>query len=92
MYHEFPAEVAEEYWNSIPEPGQVIWFGDEEYIVLSVSICNNSKLEMKTYPKKDIKYYDNPTDFNSLEFSEFSEEFLESENEKFLDNNSLNYD
>ena len=92
MLHEYPAEIAEEQWKSVPKPGQVIWVRDEEHIVLRVSICNNSKVELKTYPKGDIKYYEDPTDVNSLEYSEFSEKFFQTEREEFLEKGSLTHD
>ena len=93
MIREYPAKVAEEYWNNVPEPGETIWYGDEEHIVLNSSICNNSKLILKTHPKKEVKHYEDPTDFNSLEWDEFSNSFLEKDNNiGFLEKDSLNHD
>ena len=78
MIREYPAKVAEEYWNNVPEPGETIWYGDEEHIVLNSSICNNSKLILKTHPKKEgEKPCENGiTEIMNLLFEEYKTEKL----------------
>jgi len=86
-YIEYNAELADEAFDELPQPGDEI---EEGMLITRVDIINQSKLVLKLTPKREVRRFDDFAD-PSVDWKELPKRFLEQNKDTgFVDKQSLN--
>lgn len=85
----FDSEMADMFFDEMPEVGEEVEFQECEYIITGIEIINKKEMNLKVETKREVKRFEDPK-ASSINWEKLPERFLGGkDNNKFIEENTF---